>query len=689
MKYVKSREQFINEQFEPIYEYVGSKGTFHNDTKWSDSLVGKLFSAIGKKIKKVVKKGVTGKYLNELESEFKKGQALAVQNDEVVQKLRVNQNIINLWNMINSKNFDYGNFILMLDTVIKDYETFIKDKNTLPKYKTEAETHLSNLKEFSEKVKGGITEAVDPNLPKEKAPSDEDLSDIDFHKIDLKKMRGELTFLNQQYTNETDKKRKEDIKKLVTKLKKRISEKEFDIQSMEKELANKTVNQPTEFTVTYVDPKTGEPKTVDASNPQNPNDKYVNVNANPKNPKQTITVSYDNVIDVDSKANKAKDDATDKAKDDDLNAAYDEFEGDAEEPSKDAELSQEQIITLFGKYYSKETLKQYNDDANITSTEAKRLNDVLIKNAGSDKEFINPIAVMKIFNKAELNAYSVKSDGDDSRTSRKLDDDLFLQWTNGVLTLLENYKQYLPKALVDFINDMLQEDNFMNSKAQKELLAKYFKVNYDPATNTDKEESIDLDEDIKANYKYEKIDALPIDKSFGKVFIITANTKGYIGDGTEDSGDMVFYMIGMTNSKKYYRFIVSKNDATYLKAIDKDIPVYKSDNKSNNSEYLVFLSLADLKKLTMNFKKGSNVKFKRLKPALAIKTVKDPKNASKNALTFGISSKAKDTDVVSDEFEMTINNMVILKDVKNKKDFTNVMNASYGQYNSLMQEITK
>ena len=97
MKYIKSRQEFLKENFEQIYEYSGSHSTFHNDVSWKDSLLGKLFSSIGKKIRKVNQSGKIGIYLKQLESEFKAGQAKAIEKQTYVQNFRLNDDIITLY----------------------------------------------------------------------------------------------------------------------------------------------------------------------------------------------------------------------------------------------------------------------------------------------------------------------------------------------------------------------------------------------------------------------------------------------------------------------------------------------------------------------------------------------------------------------------------------------------------------
>lgn len=692
MKYVKSREQYITEQLEIINEYSGSKSTFHNDSSWGDSLVGKLFSAVGKQFKKIVKKGVIGKYLIELDKEFKKGQIQAIQYDEVSQKFRAYQNIIIVWNALHTKdNFDYDSFLILLDTTITDYTSFLASKDISDKYKDIVKEHLTNLKEFRKKINSAVTEALDVNLPKEKIPSTDELSDVDFHKIELRKMRTELKHLESALTNTsgTDKNKPKvlKIKSAIERLKKRITEKEFDIESMEKELSTKKPTDPSTYTVTYKDAN-GNVVTSDAANPQNPNDNTVNVNTDPKNPNQKTAVNVDDIIDVDKKSNKAADDAKDNKADDELNNLVNSIEDETVTTKKSDKLTQEQLIKLFDAYYPKTTIDTYVEETVISATEAKKLNAVLLKNASSNnKQFINPIAVVKIFNKAEMYGYSINAKNKESgKNGRELDDTLYLQWNQGVLTLLENYKDYIPTNLVEFINKMLSKDNFMNDKAQQELLAKYFNVSFTPDRKFDPSQANESEDTATAKYKYVVKDSIAIDAAFGKVFVITGNTIGYVGDGTSDSNaDMVFYMIGMTKNNKYYRFIVSKNDTTYLKAIDKGIPTYAADTKAKNSEYIVLLRLEDLKKQNMNVKKGSTLKFKRIKPATGITTIKNSDNT--NALSFNLKKEFQNAQITSDTFTLTLSKILVLVD-SNGADFSKTVSTKYNQYNTKMVELS-
>jgi hypothetical protein len=646
MKYLHNREQFLKEQkllmnsFEDsIFEAVGSSVTYHNNTSWSDSLVGKLFAFAGKKIKRSAQSGVLTKYLYDLEREFRKGQAMAVSKEKVVQQYRVYQNILNIYNFINSKNFNKSEFEVILDNAIKDYKELVKNDKTDAKIKVTAQELLTKLETFKEKYEaeskvqesllieankiikgkkgqpdfeivmpekekkakqqtsGAEKERLAKEEGREKPPDEFDLPPLEFNKLTLRKMRSEFETAkkNLKLLTQTPKnlKKRANLEARIKDLIQNIKEREVEIKQMEQEASTKTKEDPSDYEITYTD-SAGKTKTEPVANPQNPDDKIVNIIPDENNPDKTSPINVDDIIGIEQISVTQVDDTK----------------------------ILEKIKSLFEDVFSDEDINNYKKEAVISDGEKKKLLDQIKKVADSDdKSFINGIALLKLFNSAEQ-----KYSKTDDKGEPELDNGLFNKWSNGVLSIMDSYSDLLTPTITEFITKMLDPKNFMNKQAQSELLKKYFGLNYTPTyTGSDLDLSGKKGKgEVKENLAYKQVTDFSIDTALNQVFALSGSTTDYNGVGVIDNeASYIFYMLNDTSNGKYYRFIVSKNDTTWLKNISKKIPTKAGSTVTANHEYIVLLKKADAAKLSFKIKSGVELKFTRLKPGAKIVKTKD------------------------------------------------------------------
>ena len=142
----------------------------------------------------------------------------------------------------------------------------------------------------------------------------------------------------------------------------------------------------------------------------------------------------------------------------------------------------------------------YKEKMQISDSELKEVHETLKSKKEDQKNVVDPITILRIFNRA-YNSFSITKEEYNNLSSRysakvaskkkatyeligdtARDKKLFQEWNDGILALLQQYGDLLNKPTKKFIIEMLDDNNlFGNRGGQAKLLSKYFDVPLDDA----------------------------------------------------------------------------------------------------------------------------------------------------------------------------------------------------------------
>lgn len=307
----------------------------------------------------------------------------------------------------------------------------------------------------------------------------------------------------------------------------------------------------------------------------------------------------------------------------------DDVEIDPEHKLANRSLVKSMIDSLFtdDKLYERELILNERDKKDL-------LNDIKHK-ANNNETLINPLQVLKIFNKAHhkytVEDYSSIPDGSQGSTLqgkgkgvnkkknyKKMPDGsgrqvtLFKQWNEGVIDLLESYGEYIPDKLKKFIISVLNDNTiFGNGGAQAKLLQDYFniKVNMDDVLSdntgrgtTDKNKASKADiyidtKDTIGVFGKSKSGSLQMKKeNFNKVPFIM---KGEIENVGETA--LVCYYMGAMNDNILFKY--KENNIYFLNN-------YKREEQIIKDQKFVGIAGDEVKYGLMKTPKGANKDLK-------------------------------------------------------------------------------
>jgi len=163
MKYIRNREQF--RYTEVLLEEAPSNQIY--DGTWEDTFIGRFFSFLGRKVTHKMKKGRLNKLLNQMQRELEKSQFKTIEGEPLVQTYQVYQNIVIIKSYIkNSNDFNKDDLISYLDMAI-DEHTEQSENESLPTKIREAHTKvLKGMKEvldYTNSLLSNVNESSNPN----------------------------------------------------------------------------------------------------------------------------------------------------------------------------------------------------------------------------------------------------------------------------------------------------------------------------------------------------------------------------------------------------------------------------------------------------------------------------------------------------------------------------------------------
>ena len=563
MKYIRNRNQFRNT--ERIFEESPSEKIY--DGTWEDTFVGRFFSFLGRKAIYKIKKGGLNKLLKQLENELEKITFInEIESDsEPVQFYRVYQNIVLIKNYIkNSDNFNTTELKEMLESAIEEHEEKSKGDllpNRVKTAHTEVKSGLVDMLNYVESLQNSLVSEslileflTDEGKEKGYLYPGEILAEAWRKPIkgDVKLSKLKLTGNQkgyQEYKDEIKQRFKElnsnlkdvipytkeevrgDFKKLIDLL----SEASFDDYSSFSNDFDKNINPMVNNLITkhnkYLkelgskDARKEKKKSLIEDIKKDPNKillKWVNNKGNEiigyTTNKSIFDIIKDNEIDLDSWDDIKEDENTkvkvagggdinffqldNTIKRGDLMKVGDI---DIKSTSKSSPDVREKIDEKMDSIFQND--KEYKNFMEISDDELKEVHRKLKSKKEDQKNVVDPITILKIFNRA-YNSFSISKEEYNNfsdRYSPKVasrkksryevigdtarDKKLFQEWNDGVLSVLQQYGDLLNKPTKQFIIEMLDDNNlFGNRGGQAKLLSKYFDVPLDDATKKTKKE---------------------------------------------------------------------------------------------------------------------------------------------------------------------------------------------------------
>jgi hypothetical protein len=292
----------------------------------------------------------------------------------------------------------------------------------------------------------------------------------------------------------------------------------------------------------------------------------------------------------------------------------------------------------------------------INEEKAKELiakSEELSKQKNTEKTKEAAIDIVKVFNrisrlmlknesymerKPRMERYYTKVDG----STMWRNNELFENWNNGVLSILGKYgyktnSKPIPKAVVDFIIDMLDDSRLINKGHQQAYLRKHFNISEDDAkkfTNYDKGGKYDTEDDDDESNKdvyrtttsdktleYSDVQVLDItSKNFSKIsFAVSGDmnakslTEGENSNIKRGVKPIVCYVIGTVPNTGHLavKFKIDNKDfiERYVRADNKNITDEKFSNKKKDQIFFGFMpNKIKIKKDGKNF----NIKYCRI-----------------------------------------------------------------------------
>lgn len=556
MKYIRNRNQFKTSH--KLFEQSGSEKIY--DGSWEDTFVGRFFSFLGRKITHKMKKGGLNKLLKQLENEFEKITFVSeIENEsQPAQFYRVYQNIVMIKSYIkNSNNFNTTELKEMVESAIEEHEKSSENEKLPSKVKkahTEVKDGMEELLNFINNNQESLNEGLilefltDQGKDKGYLYPGEILAESWMKPIkgDVKLSKLKLTGNQKGYKEYKNEIRdrfkelsrnlrevipytKEEIKPDFIKLINLLSEASFDDFSSFANDFDKNINPLVEILISkhnnYLKDLSKKDSKKDKKDKlikdiKNDPDKVLLKWVNKKGivvvgwteNKDILNIINDNnEIDI-SSWNDVKENENSKVKvinggdisffqlDNTIKRGDFIQIGDVTiKSSKTSSKLRDNINKKVDEIFPND--QDYKNFMQISDSELEEVHQKLLSKKEDQKNVVDPITILKIFNRA-YNSFSITKEEYDSfseKYSKKVagrkksrfevigdtarDKKLFQEWNDGVLSLLQQYGDLLNKPTKQFIIEMLDDNKlFGNRGGQSKLLSKYFNVPLDDAT---------------------------------------------------------------------------------------------------------------------------------------------------------------------------------------------------------------
>lgn len=645
MKYIRNRNQFNN----LILEQAPANQIY--DGTWEDTFVGRFFSFLGKKVIHKMKKGGLKKLLNNMQRELEKSQFKTVESEPIIQRYQVYQNIAIVKSYIKtsddfniedlteyvdiaieehreqSDNIDLPDSIRKAHSkVLKGFEDILKYINSLESINESLtpEGEAKNLTHPGEIVSELFTKPFSGDVKLSSLKLTGNQKGYDKYKSGIKNTLLSLAkSLTEIRPYISDKEEKESILKLID-LIKGASFDDYasfghDFDKNIKPLANNIIKNHINYlnklhmedTIKEDDSKIYV-KWMSSKGDTNEGYGDKKVLSHIVNDDGTINLEkWEDVL----KISNGSDDNKFKIFPTNSNSGthlldYDQIIkdgrfkqiGDVEIVEKSEEVSKEEdtednddirqkIDEKMDSIFSQDEV--YKKEMTVSENEMKDIQNKMKTKTENQKDVVDPIAILRIFNRA-YNSFSITKEEYNDLSNKyrprvasqkkaqyeiiensARDKKLFREWNDGVLSMLQQYGEYLNKTTKKFIITMLDDNHlFGNKGAQAKLLSEYFEIPLEdsksklkdidrPAEhkvrmtedniiefksvkdiemNTDKIRRIPFVLEVLINGRREKLTAYPLNANKSKSGISSLKVKYTIG---EDFGFLRNYMEGI------------------------------------------------------------------------------------------------------------------------------------------------
>ncbi|CAG7580177.1 MAG: hypothetical protein SLAVMIC_00285 [uncultured marine phage] len=555
MKYIKNREQYL------INQKVVEQATDQlYDGTWEDTFIGKFFSFLGRKVVHKMKKGKLNKLLEQLQRELEKSQFKTLEEEPIAQRYDVYQSIVMIKSYLKTdSDFSKEELIGFLEEAIT-HHTEQSENEVLPMEIRNA--HVKVKDGFEEVLNyssslGSVNESVmRDDIDAEMMDAYPEIVDRFFDSTfqDLVGQGGSVKLGTYNPSVSGYEKAKEIIRTIIKDLSddiKRTAGKaeDPDLAKKEKVFLDVINNIPyddyasfSKFWTKEVLPLAKEIKTlgerssreIRSGNVHDQNKSFIDNILSGDDSKVYVKWNGSKGQDLQGYANKQQMvSLLDGEKinmeqwdilSEDENARITSVTGENNkktqyhigrlDPNKisqigDIELEKPEKSDLDDEYRRNMEDKmdevfandqEYKKEMTISKEEMEDLHETMVSKVEDQKNVVDPIAILRIFNRA-YNSFSISKDEYDQLSSRyspkvgarkkaryelldnsARDKKLFREWNDGVLALLQQYGDYISNHTKKFIITMLDDNKlFGNRGAQAVLLSEYFDVPLDDA----------------------------------------------------------------------------------------------------------------------------------------------------------------------------------------------------------------